>query len=112
MEFTPVSLTAVVRAELLQSETVTKFSPNRRFATVFSEGDPSESVYYLESGLVKLYKRDHENKEIILQILAPGELFGEQALGAQNGRNISAEILTEGVLYVIPRAAFIKFCAD
>jgi CRP-like cAMP-binding protein len=112
MESTPVSLTAAVHADLLQSDTVTKFSPNRRFATIFLEGDPSESVYYLESGLVKLYKRDHENKEIILQILAPGELFGEQALGTQTTRNVSAEILQEGVLYAIPRATFLNFCNE
>jgi CRP-like cAMP-binding protein len=110
MESTPVSLTAAVRSDLLQPDTTTKFSPNRRFATVFSEGDPAESVYYLESGLVKLYKRDNENKEIILQILAPGELFGEQSLGRENTRNVSAEILQEGVLYVIPRATFLSFC--
>jgi CRP/FNR family transcriptional regulator, cyclic AMP receptor protein len=110
MESTPVSLTTAVRADLLQPDTAIKFSPNRRFATVFSEGDPSESVYFLESGLVKLYKRDNENKEIILQILAPGELFGEQSLGKENTRNVSAEILQEGVLYVIPRATFLTFC--
>lgn len=112
MEPTPVSLTAAVRADLLQSDTVTKFSPNRRFATVYSEGDPSESVYYVESGLVKLYKRDNENKEIIIQILASGELFGEQALGAESTRNVSAEILQEGVLYIIPRATFLNFCDE
>lgn len=112
MESTPVSLTAAVRADLLQSDRVTKFSPNRRFTTVYSEGDPSESVYYLESGLVKLYKRDNENKEIILQILAPGELFGEQALGTEATRNVSAEILQEGVLYAIPRETFLNFCDE
>ena len=110
MEPTPVSLITAVRAELLQSEVASKFSPNRRFATVFSEGDSADSVYYLESGLIKLYKRDNENKEIILQILAPAELFGEQSLGTETTRNVSAEILQEGVLYVIPRAAFLNFC--
>jgi CRP-like cAMP-binding protein len=109
MESTSSFLTAV-RTELIPSESVSKFSPNRRFATLFSEGDAAENIYYLESGLVKLYKRNAEGKEIIIQIVAPGELFGEQALGEEHTRAMAAEILHEGVLYVVPRHTFIQFC--
>ncbi len=104
------SFLAAVRSELILSEAVTRFSPNRRFATLFSEGDPAENVYYLDSGLVKLYKRNGEGKEIIIQIVAPGELFGEQGLGESATHPVSAEILHEGVLHVVPRQTFIQFC--
>ncbi len=109
MEPTSSFLNAV-RSELIPSEAVTKFSPNRRFASLFSEGDPAGNVYYLESGLVKLYKRNAEGKEIIIQIVAPGELFGEQALAENGTRAVSAEILHEGVLHVVPRLTLIQFC--
>lgn len=110
MESPPSSLTAVVRNELLNQDGVTKFSPNRRFATIFSEGSPADTLFFIESGLVKIYKRGDDNKEIILQVVTPGELFGEQSLGNEPSRSISAEVLQEGVIYVIPRDLFLRLC--
>ena len=104
------SLAAVVRTDLIGLDGVTKFSPNRRFATVYSEGSPADTVFFLESGLVKIYKRGEDNKEIILQIVAPGEIFGEQALGSDSTRSVAAEVLQEGVIYVIPRDLFLRVC--
>jgi len=107
---TSTSLAAVVRTELLGMDGITRFSPNRRFATVYSEGSPSDTIFFVESGLVKIYKRGDDNKEIILQIVAAGEIFGEQALGTETSRSISAEVLQEGVIYVIPRDIFTQLC--
>jgi CRP-like cAMP-binding protein len=110
MDLQLVSLTAALRSELINQEGVTKFSPNRRFATVFSEGSPAEALFFLESGLVKLYKRGADNKELILQIISSGELFGEQALTGEASRLVAAEILHEGVIFVIPRDLFLRAC--
>src|SRR5215472_2259374 len=104
------SLAGVVRSDLINLDGVTKFSPNRRFATVYSEGGPADTLYFLEAGLVNVYKRGPDNKEIILQIVGAGELFGEQALGTEQTRTISAEVLQEGVIYVIPRDLFLRAC--
>ena len=106
------SIAAIVRSELINLDGVTKFSPNRRFATVYSEGGPSDSLFFLESGLVKILKRGDDNKEIILQIVSAGELFGEQALGQESTRNMAAEVLQEGVIYVIPRDVFVRLCDE
>src|SRR5579862_5182739 len=110
MDSQSTSLAGVVRTELINLDGVTKFSPNRRFATVYAEGGPADTLYFLESGLVKIYKRGPDNKEIILQIIGAGELFGEQALGTEQGRMISAEVLQEGVIYVLPRDLFLRVC--
>jgi CRP-like cAMP-binding protein len=94
-------------------EGVSRFAPSRRFASLFSDSSPSDSLYFLDSGLVKLFKRGEDGKEIILRIVAPGELFGEQALPgeeARDVRHVSAEVLQEGVIYVIPRAVFLSCC--
>ncbi len=104
------SIATVVRSELINLDGVAKFSPNRRFATVYSEGSPLDSLFFLESGLVKIHKRGDDNKEIILQIITAGELFGEQALGGEASRSIAAEVLQEGVIYVIPRDLFLRVC--
>ncbi len=110
MDLNSTTLAALVRTELIPMEGVTKFSPNRRFATVYSEGSPADSIYFLDAGLVKVHKRGDDGKEIILQILWSGMLFGEQALTGEGAREVSAEILQEGTIYVIPRELFQGFC--
>jgi CRP/FNR family transcriptional regulator, cyclic AMP receptor protein len=110
MDLQSTHLAAAVRSELIGQDGVTKFSPNRRFATVYSEGSPSDTIFFLESGLVKTYKRGADNKEIILQIVGAGEIFGEQSLGTESSRTIAAEVLQEGAIYVIPRDIFLRVC--
>jgi len=104
------SMAAVVRSELINLEGVTKFSPNRRFAIIYSEGSPADTLFFVESGLVKIYKRGDDNKEIILEIVSGNELLGDEALGTQQTRASSAEVLQEGVIYVIPRPVFLRLC--
>lgn len=110
MESQPSSIAAAIRSELINLEGVTKFSPNRRFATVYSENSPAETLFLVDSGMVKIYKRGDDNKEIILQVVSPGELFGIEAVGSQPTRTSSAEILQEGVIYVIARTVFLRLC--
>jgi len=110
MDSQSTSLAGILRSDLISLDGVTKFSPNRRFATVYAEGGPADTLFFLESGLVKIYKRGADNKEIILQIIGAGELFGEQALGTEQSRMISAEVLQEGLIYVVPRDLFLRVC--
>ena len=37
-------------------------------------------------------------------------MFGEQALGTEAARSMAAEVLQEGVIYVIPRDLFLRVC--
>ena len=39
-------------------------------------------------------------------------MFGEQALGTEASRSIAAEVLQEGVIYVIPRDLFVRVCDE
>src|ERR1700691_5287582 len=110
MDGQSISIATVVRSELINLDGVTKFSPNRRFATVYSEGSPADMIFFIDAGLVKTYKRGPDNKEIILQIVGTGEIFGEQSLGAESSRTMAAEVLQEGVIYVIPRDIFLRVC--
>jgi len=103
-------LAQTVRADVLSMEGVTHFSPNRRSAKLFSEGNPADNIYFLESGLVKTYKLGPEAREITLEIILPGELFGLQALASEKQHEVSAEILQEGSIYVIPRDVFLHYC--
>jgi len=108
MDSQSTSLAAMIRNELIGLEGVTKFSPNRRFATIYSEGSPSDALFFLDTGLVKIFKRGPDNKEIILQVVQPGDIFGEQTLTGETNRVVAAEVLQDGVIYTIPRDHFLR----
>lgn len=48
----------------------------RKKEAIFSEGDPSEWLYIVKKGKVKITKLSHEGKEIILEIISPLNFFG------------------------------------
>src|SRR6266568_2374538 len=100
----------LVRAELLGQDGVVKLADATRFTTLYSEGSPADSVLFLESGLVKLCKQGEDGQELILEVIAPGELFGELALSTNPTRLADAQVLRESTIYIIPRAVFMSFC--
>ena len=51
-----------------------------RGATIMVAGDPTDSLYIVISGRLKVMMSDAEGKEVILAILGSGEYFGEMGL--------------------------------
>lgn len=47
-----------------------------RKTTIFSEGDPPDWFYIIIEGKVKITKLSHDGKEIILEVILPGDFFG------------------------------------
>lgn len=54
-----------------------KFKNNE---TIFLEGDPSEKFYIVAEGNVKILKHTMMGKDIILELMAPGDVFGGVAV--------------------------------
>lgn len=48
--------------------------------TIFSEGDPSDKLYLLSEGNVKIIKHTVMGKDIILEVMSPGDIFGGVAV--------------------------------
>ena len=55
----------------------------------FSQGDPADSVFYLQKGRAKLTAVSEAGKEATLMMLSPGEFVGEAALAAIPGLHLS-----------------------
>lgn len=63
--------------------------------TIFVQGDPSDAVFYIQKGKVKLTVVSQTGKEATIAILNEGEFFGEGCLTGQPLRLSSATALTE-----------------
>ncbi len=73
-------------------------------AIVVSEGDYSDALYVVLSGRVKIYMSDEEGKEVILNVIEPGDYFGEFVLDG-GPRAASAMTMVATRFFVIPRLA-------
>lgn len=58
---------------------------------VFRAGEPSESVYLLRDGRVKIFQMTAPGREAILWFCLPGELFGLAEMMGGGGRPINAQ---------------------
>jgi CRP/FNR family transcriptional regulator, cyclic AMP receptor protein len=75
--------------------------------TIFSQGDPSDAVYYLQKGKVKLTVISEAGKEATIGILKEGDFFGEGCLAGQPLRLGAATALTECSLMRIEKKAMV-----
>jgi len=58
--------------------------------TFFSQGDPADSVFYLQKGRAKITVVSHAGKEATITLLSAGEFVGESALAAVPGLRLSS----------------------
>ncbi len=75
---------------------------------VVHEGDRTDSVYVIHSGRVKVFLYGRNGKEIDLNVLGPGEYFGEMVLDA-GPRSASVMTLEPSQFFIIPQPVFREF---
>jgi len=76
---------------------------------IINEGDSTDSLYFIESGVVKVYLSDENGKEIIVNNHKTGEYFGELALIDDATRSASVMTTEKSVFKIIARVEFEKF---
>lgn len=74
--------------------------------TIFSEGDPSDFLYTVDAGRVKVTKLLADGKEVILEILGAGDPLGAVAVYEARPYPASAVALEDSVLILVRRGAF------
>ena len=74
------SLVAAARRTLLPLAEVTELGSLRRSTTLFSQGQPADSLYIIDEGMVKLTRTSRSSGRIILGIFGPGHVVGDETL--------------------------------
>jgi CRP-like cAMP-binding protein len=102
------SLASAVRTVLLTHSEVSRLAPIRRSASVFSQGQGADSLYFVDDGLIKLTRTNESGNRIIISICGSGELVGEEVL-AEDALvyQADAEVLSAATLYRIPRETIV-----
>jgi len=78
----------------------------RRKEVLYLPGDAGDRIYVLKRGVVKISTLTEDGREIILALLRPGEVFGEEAVLEDAPRDHMAEAHDDALLCVITRQDF------
>jgi len=89
--------------ESLQQETANSRAVKiAKHADVYMCGDQDETVYFIESGQVKLLLLSPQGKECLLAIHGAGDIFGELCLSGLGARRETATAMEETILKTVP----------
>ena len=77
-------------------------------AVVFLRGDPGDALYGVVTGRVRISASAPGGKEVFLNVMEPGDAFGEIALLDGEPRTASATTLSPTQLIVIRREHFVE----
>jgi len=73
---------------------------------IYTCGEPGDTVYFIESGQVKLVMVSSDGRECIFAVHGAGEVFGELSMSGLGERIETATAMEETDLKVIPASKF------
>jgi CRP-like cAMP-binding protein len=86
-----------------------KHTTLKRGTPIFAKGDPPTSLFAVISGTVKISISSPDGRNAILNLIGPGEIFGEIALLDAQLRSADATANTNCELFTIDRREFVPF---
>jgi CRP/FNR family cyclic AMP-dependent transcriptional regulator len=92
-------------ARVGEGKTILKFDRNQ---VVFAQGDPADTVFYIQKGRIKVLVVSEQGKEAVVGILEPGQFFGEGCLNGHPLRISTTTALEECLLTSIAKDAMLK----
>jgi CRP/FNR family transcriptional regulator, cyclic AMP receptor protein len=85
-------------------------SPKRQ--VLFSQGDASDAVFYIQVGKVKLTVVSPQGKEAVIAILEPGSFFGEECLAGQLMHLATATAIEASTMLRIDKQSMLRLLHD
>ena len=80
--------------------------------TVFSQGQPSDSVLYIQKGAIKISVLSRTGKEAVVAMLGAGDFLGEGALTGQPIRLGTASTTMPTTVLIIEKGAMLRLLRD
>lgn len=93
-------LSVLSQQELEQLGTMAQSKRAPKYHFIFMPDESAEQIYFLIRGKVKTGTFSPEGREVIKEILGPGVIFGDLALGGETVRSEFAQALHDEVDYL------------
>ena len=98
-----------------QMEEIRKVAVTRSFRkgeSIYRAGDPSDTLYILGSGRVRIFRLSESGKEQLLRIMKPGDFMGELALFSESIHEEFAEAMEPTEMCILKRDSFQKILME
>jgi len=92
-------------------EGITILTPPKK-QILFSQGDTTEAVFYIQSGKVKVTVVSEHGKEAVVAILERGAFIGESCLVVQTVRTATATTLEDSRILRIEKAVMLRMLQE
>jgi CRP/FNR family cyclic AMP-dependent transcriptional regulator len=79
---------------------------------VYADGDPSDTVYCLIEGRIRIVSTTSDGQTQLHAVLTPGSIFGDLGVLGRQPRTSSAECLEDSVIWSIAGERFLRFLHD
>ncbi len=90
--------------EMMDQNSKMKKSSKREI--IYFPEERSDTIYMSKEGKVKISRVSEDGKKMTLQLIGPGEIFGESAILGQEKRENIAEVVEDAVICSINRTMF------
>src|SRR5436309_9915746 len=75
----------------------------RKNEKIFRQGEPADSIYFIQAGRIKLSVVSAAGKEAVLAMLGPHDFFGEGSLVNQSVRTSTAATLEPSTVFRVEK---------
>jgi CRP/FNR family transcriptional regulator, cyclic AMP receptor protein len=89
--------------------TVASYRKNQK---IFAQGEPADSVFYIQEGKVKVFVISEQGKEAVVALHGNQDFLGEGCLTGQPVRLATAVAMTECVVLRLDKAAIVRALHD
>jgi CRP-like cAMP-binding protein len=75
---------------------------------IYSQGDAADSMFYIQTGNVKLEIASQRGKKAVIAILGPGDVFGEGCLGNRSLRISTASSIQTSTITRVSKRVLVR----
>lgn len=98
--------------ELSRLDEITLKRTYRKNAHIFMEGEPRQAVFFIQKGIVKIYRIDPDGNEQVVSFLKEGDMFPHTGFFDAMPYPANAIVVEATELFVIPVNAFEQLILD
>ena len=80
----------------------------RKDQIIFSQGDPADAVFYIQSGKLKVSVVSEQGKEAVVAMLGTNDFFGEGCLAGQALRMATVAAMMDSVIVRLEKAVIVS----